>query len=293
MYMDGRLGPRPPSPPPPRGRSPVGYRRPMGARDPRTMAARSGDEFSAHCSRRVWPGADALVAFCAEFLPKAARVIELGAGTGHAALELSRLRHDVTITATEAEACGSLDHLCNAVRDAPRVRAARLDWARADEDVEAAGLGDYDAIMGSELVYNDQTAKDVAACLARLLQRWPTATCTIAQSVGRWGGSGYDAAWAAALAAAGLAARAVAPAGVHPAWWALQPARQVPVVFLIAKTAGGHGPEEGQRGAGHDVLLAPSLAAEALAEAERARLSPTSLAEVDAAAAIAQLWWQD
>ena len=51
----------------------------------------------------------------------------------------------------------------------------------------------FDAVVGSDLVYNDEGAAALARCLSVLLRRQtPPPAVFIAHTCGRWGGYGYD-----------------------------------------------------------------------------------------------------
>jgi SAM-dependent methyltransferase len=234
-------------------------------------------------------------------LPAAARVLELGAGTGWMALRASAdLERGAVWVATETSASGAVDRLdanlaafaaaafaARASPEDPRAprgvlpRAAALDW----DDVERSPLSrePWDLIVGSDLAYSAEGAAALARCLARLVRASDasaknssasaarSAKCVIAQTCGRWGGYGFDEALHAALAAEGL--DAVAVGGEVPEG---EEARQHVVVFEIVEKKMGSTSSSSGAGAGagggdagtHPLLRAAALRRKAEAEAE-------------------------
>lgn len=105
-----------------------------------------------------------------------------------------------------------------------RVWAAACDW-NAAESSPAIAAECWDVVVGSDLVYSAEGARSLSRCLAALLlppSRSPSRTsgglrrpggppprCLIAQTCGRWGGYGYDAALHESLKSVGLAATQV------------------------------------------------------------------------------------
>ena len=263
----------------------------------------------------MWPAALTLLQHLRdhpESLPRGARVLELGAGTGWMALKARQLRPDLREwCATEMRAEGAVDRLArnlNLAKDAsaasaasastepsPTValRAEPLDWALARRSplVEEP----WDVVLGSDLVYGEDGATHLAACLAAFLEPRPAEEhepsreegdepspspsrrrrCLVAQTCGRWGGYGFDAALYAALARENL--RAVAVGGEtmrgsderrqHVVVFEVSPRKRGSRGDASAAAADDDGDEDG---AGHHVLLRARrlhLAAEAAAEA--------------------------
>ena len=273
----------------------------------------------------MWPAALTLLQHLRdhpESLPRGACVLELGAGTGWMALKARELRPDLREwCATEMRAEGAVDRLSrnlNLAKDAkdasaafaasaasaatastepsPTValRAEPLDWALARRSplVEEP----WDVVLGSDLVYGEDGATHLAACLAAFLEPRPAAEhepsreegdepspspsqsrrrrCLVAQTCGRWGGYGFDAALYAALARENLRAVAVGGETMRGS----DERRQHVVVFEVsprrrdsrgdASAAAADDGDEDE--AGHHVLLRARrlhLAAEAAAEA--------------------------
>ena len=274
----------------------------------------------------MWPAALTLLQHLRdhpESLPRGARVLELGAGTGWMALKAREFRPDLREwCATEMRAEGAVDRLArnlNLAKDAsaapaasastepsPTValRAEPLDWALA----RRSPLVDepWDVVLGSDLVYGEDGATHLAACLAAFLEPRPAAEhepsrkegdepspspspspsprrrCLVAQTCGRWGGYGFDAALYAALARENLRAVAVGGETMRGS----DERRQHVVVFEVsprkrdsrgdASAAAADDDDDGdvddgdEDEAGHHVLLRARrlhLAAEAAAEA--------------------------
>ena len=145
-----------------------------------------------HCSGRVWPAALTLLEHLTRddrCLPPGARVLELGAGTGWMALNASKRRPDLRWCATEtahenaaerlasnlaaatAAARVSRDVSHDVSRDA--VSASALDWADAARSPLARMP--WDVVVGSDLVYGEAGARDLATCLAAMLLPEPRA----------------------------------------------------------------------------------------------------------------------
>ena len=175
----------------------------------------------------MWPAALTLLQHLRdhpESLPRGARVLELGAGTGWMALKAREVRPDLREwCATEMRAEGAVDRLARNLNLAsatsvstdpsPTVtlRAEPLDWALARQ----SPLVDepWDVALGSDLVYGGDGAKHLATCLAAFLELRPAEEyepsredgeepspspsrrrgCLVAQTCGRWGGYGFDA----------------------------------------------------------------------------------------------------
>jgi predicted nicotinamide N-methyase len=99
-----------------------------------------------------------------EFTPGAPprRVIELGAGLGLPGLFLAAAGHDVTLTDFEPEALlfARASALLNGL---DRVRVRRLDWTKPDLEDEC-----FDAVIGSELLYNQALYPHLARLLSGL-----------------------------------------------------------------------------------------------------------------------------
>ena len=164
------------------------------------------DVIERHCSGRVWPAALTLLEHLTRddrCLPPSARVLELGAGTGWMALNATKRRPDVRWCATETERENAAERLASNLalataaaragaddahephtgyvaenpadvkeKDEPRkplVAASALDWSRAARSPLLSEP--WDVVVGSDLVYGEAGARDLATCLAALLLR--------------------------------------------------------------------------------------------------------------------------
>ena len=281
-------------------------------------------------------------------LPPGARVLELGAGTGYMALKATKRRPDVRWCATEtahedaAERLASnLDaaaataraetddvHERSPPRENPpmvagpptdffgsetektrrRVAASALEWSDAARSPLAREPGGV--VVGSDLVYGEAGARDLATCLAAMLlpreeeeddgddddaetkkkkkkradaSARPPPSCFLAQTCGRWGGYGYDAALYRSLRAAGLRATAVGGETLSDS----DEMRQHVCVFSVAPAEGGGGASEEEDEAHHPLLRARRLRAAAEAAAEE------GMSEDDRAAAEAEKAMQE
>lgn len=143
-----------------------------------------------HCSGRVWPAAETLLAHCSTSLPHGALVLEIGSGTGWFGIELSRRRADLQICLTEMREFEAYPRLEAAVAAAiakaaagvaeaealPRLTCASFDWRERPPD-----LGRFDFVVGSDLVYSEETAAALGSVLCALLT--PDVDITLAADV--------------------------------------------------------------------------------------------------------------
>ena len=180
-----------------------------------------------------------------------------------------------------------------------RVAASALEWSDAARSPLAREP--WDVVVGSDLVYGEAGARDLATCLAAMLlpreeegedgisgdaetikkRRKPFPSCFLAQTCGRWGGYGYDAALYESLRRAGL--RATPVGGETPR--DDDATRQHVCVFSVEPAGGGGrggGASEAEDEAHHPLLRARRLRAAAEAAAE------AGMSEDDRAAAEAQ-----
>ncbi|KAH9943964.1 putative methyltransferase-domain-containing protein [Amylocystis lapponica] len=110
------------------------------------------------------------------------RVLELGAGTGLVSLTAAQLldarRQRATVVATDVHPAVLANLARNAAANAPThpavsVHIHALDWARVDT---APPLdAPFDLVLGADIVYEPEHARDVRACVARLLRPSPAA----------------------------------------------------------------------------------------------------------------------
>ena len=184
-----------------------------------------------------------------------------------------------------------------------RVAASALEWSDAARSPLAREP--WDVVVGSDLVYGEAGARDLATCLAAMLlpreeegedgisgdaetkqkRRKPFPSCFLAQTCGRWGGYGYDAALYRSLRAVGLRATAVGGESLSDS----DEMRQHVCVFSVAPSLGGAEPgaSEEEDEAHHPLLRAQRLRAAAEAAAE------VGMSEDDRAAAEAEKAMQE
>ncbi len=117
---------------------------------------------------RIWEASVALADYLLgrpEFAPGAPprRVIELGAGMGVPGLFLAAAGHQVTLTDFEPEALefAQAAALLNGLEG---VRVRHLDWARPDLEER------FEAVVGSELLYNQGDYSHLVRLLTRIRQ---------------------------------------------------------------------------------------------------------------------------
>ena len=185
-----------------------------------------------------------------------------------------------------------------------RVAASALEWSDAARSPLAREP--WDVVVGSDLVYGEAGARDLATCLAAMLlpreeegedgdgdaekrrkqaDARPPPSCFLAQTCGRWGGYGYDAALYRSLRAVGLRATAVGGESLSDS----DEMRQHVCVFSVAPSLGGAEPgaSEEEDEAHHPLLRAQRLRAAAEAAAE------VGMSEDDRAAAEAEKAMQE
>lgn len=85
------------------------------------------------------------------------RILEVGCGIGLVSLLLNHLRADVTATDHHPEGESFLDHNTRLNED-PKIPFVRTAWADAKTD-----LGEFDLLVGSDLVYEDNHVAQLAA----------------------------------------------------------------------------------------------------------------------------------
>ncbi|KAK3250601.1 hypothetical protein CYMTET_40025 [Cymbomonas tetramitiformis] len=173
-----------------------------------------------HCSNRVWHAAYALADFVlrdrehhVKLYKDGARVLEIGAGTGWLGMSLLRQIPSIGLMLlTEMENFDCLDRLSARAEEfrkeqgvaSTTLQVAALDWA---DVCNTAGhtrqlpkrlcdvlQGDWDVILGSDLVYNDETVTLLPQILRLLLEYNPEADVLYAHTLHRWGVQGSAAA---------------------------------------------------------------------------------------------------
>ncbi|MFC6841720.1 class I SAM-dependent methyltransferase [Xanthomonas theicola] len=130
--------------------------------DPDALAAGAGIS-SAQWSLfgNVWPAGRLLAEAMALFDSAGKRILEIGCGLGLASLVLRRRGAD--ILASDRHPLTEVFLAYNAaLNEMPAVPYRRLDWAQPND-----GLGRFDVIIGSDVLYEHQHPRLLAALLAR------------------------------------------------------------------------------------------------------------------------------
>eukprot|EP00290_Baffinella_frigidus_P010760 CAMPEP_0180168476 /NCGR_PEP_ID=MMETSP0986-20121125/32699_1 /TAXON_ID=697907 /ORGANISM="non described non described, Strain CCMP2293" /LENGTH=227 /DNA_ID=CAMNT_0022119873 /DNA_START=11 /DNA_END=694 /DNA_ORIENTATION=- len=116
---------------------------------------------------------------------KGKRVLELGSGLGHMAVELYRL--GAHVVCTEQVAMGALQRLQTTVAEAPNhsaaggsISAMELEWGEAGWTAStgvaaAAGAGGFDIVVMSELVFDESVHEELLWTLEKSLSPQGTA----------------------------------------------------------------------------------------------------------------------
>lgn len=109
----------------------------------------------------VWTSGEILAQLMSDFDITGKRILEVGCGIGLASLVLNHRAADITATDhhPEAEAFLRRNTELNGDREIPFTRTA---WS--DEDI---GLGEFDIIIGSDLLYERESIESLAAFIDR------------------------------------------------------------------------------------------------------------------------------
>jgi predicted nicotinamide N-methyase len=109
----------------------------------------------------VWPSSEVLAHFMFERDIAGLRILEVGCGIGLTSLVLGHRNADITATDQHPEAEGFLERnvSLNGLTPIPFVRTG---WA--DED---CGLGEFDLIVGSDVLYERQHVEQLSAFIDR------------------------------------------------------------------------------------------------------------------------------
>lgn len=139
------------------------------------VATSEGDAFDVNCKRRpppigccLYPASRVLLEWCLlEPLPKGARVLEIGSGTGSLAIGLSRARPDVDLTATDNCHDALTTLRANVEANGARVRVLQLDAA-------AAMRRECDAVLAADIAYAGGFEGSLQGATVRVVQvdRW-------------------------------------------------------------------------------------------------------------------------
>lgn len=98
----------------------------------------------------IWPSSIALANYVLNYDTRNIRILEIGCGIGLASLLLNKLKADITATDYHPEAESFL--LENAtLNNGKSINFERTDWNNSDST-----LGNFDLIIGSDLLYEDE-----------------------------------------------------------------------------------------------------------------------------------------
>jgi predicted nicotinamide N-methyase len=142
----------------------------LGERDVRLLRPRNSDDLISEADyvmderlpywADLWPSAIALAQAVRSLAPSPLRVLELGCGLGLVSIAALLAGHDVVVTDYYADALlfTRRNALAAAGRE-PRTRVA--DWRAWPAD-----LGQFDLVLGSDVLYERPYAEQVAAAIA-------------------------------------------------------------------------------------------------------------------------------
>lgn len=117
----------------------------------------------------VWPSGEVLAHFMQDFDVAGRRILEVGCGIGLASLMLNQRLADITATDRHPEAQYFLEENVR-LNNGARIPFERLGWA------EKSGiLGDFDLIIGSDLLYEE----DHIDLLAGFIDRHARSACEV------------------------------------------------------------------------------------------------------------------
>lgn len=117
----------------------------------------------------VWDASRVLAERMAERDVDGLRVLEVGSGIGLASLVLNRRGADITATDRHPRAAGFMERNA-ALNDDTPIPFERTGWADLDDD-----LGQFDLIIGSDLLYEPASVQ----LLSEFIARHANATCRV------------------------------------------------------------------------------------------------------------------
>lgn len=104
----------------------------------------------------IWPSSVVLAHHIAGYCTGSKRILEIGCGTALSSLLLNKKNADITATDYHPEAGNFLARNTELNGDKP------IDFIRVDWSADNAQLGDFDLIIGSDLLYEDSHVELVA-----------------------------------------------------------------------------------------------------------------------------------
>ncbi|OEY65171.1 class I SAM-dependent methyltransferase [Marinobacter sp. X15-166B] len=117
----------------------------------------------------IWPSSLVLAHFMADYDTAGKRVLEIGCGIGLPSLVLNKQNADITATDYHPETGNFL--LRNAqLNNSDAINYQQVDWAD-----QTRHLGQFDLIIGSDLLYEDEHIK----LLARFIERHAAPDCKV------------------------------------------------------------------------------------------------------------------
>lgn len=100
----------------------------------------------------VWPSSEVLAHHMIDFAIQGKRILEVGCGIGLTSLVLNQRNADITATDYHPEVEGFLQRNVT-LNDGTKIPFVRTGW-----DDELTDLGEFDLILGSDLLYEDEHA---------------------------------------------------------------------------------------------------------------------------------------
>lgn len=104
----------------------------------------------------LWPSSLVLAHFLSDYSTQSKRILEIGCGTALSSLLLNKQGADITATDYHPEAEKFLSRNTTLNDDTP-ITFVRTDWSEKNEE-----LGEFDLIVGSDLLYEDEHIELVA-----------------------------------------------------------------------------------------------------------------------------------
>lgn len=117
----------------------------------------------------VWPSSQVLAHLMSDFAINNKRILEIGCGIGLTSLMLNQRNADITATDYHPEAEGFLKKN-TALNGSAAIPFIRTGWAD-----ELSELGEFDLILGSDILYEDEHAD----LLSRFINQHAKANCEV------------------------------------------------------------------------------------------------------------------